>query len=446
VSVPQEGHPARPEARSLRADVFLMAGVKSAGLVLALAVSVAIARSLGPSGRGLTAVVFGFVAVLTQVGTLGVISANAYFVAREPGLRTAIISNAVWLAAVIGSLLVGIGLLIYWLFPQAVKGVTTVELAVALTSLPLQLGANYLQSILLGEGRTLRYNLSELGLGAFTLVAVVVAVGALRVGVVGVLVTLATVRLTSFAYYAAVLTSRRAGFRFRRPELHVARRMLGYGFRVYIATVLAFLVVRVDMLLVNAYLGARQAGLYAVAVSFADAVMLLPAAVATNVFARVARGLDAGSSAYVFRSVAFLYALICIVTVPLTGLLIPILFGSAFSRSVTLYWLLVPGVFSFGMMNILAQHFAGKGFPTSAVAVWPIGLAVNVAINVALLPSRGTAVASLASSAAYTVLLALYVRLFASEAGGYGPLRPRPREALALVLATIPRPSRLTLR
>jgi O-antigen/teichoic acid export membrane protein len=218
-----------------------------------------------------------------------------------------------------------------------------------------------------------------------------------------------------------------------RLEGALARRMLAYGFRAYVAILVSFLVIRLDLLLVNAYLDSREAGLYSVAATVADGMYVIPAVVGLNLFPRVARSGESRETAEVFRSVAVLYALVCLVTVPLAGLAIPLFFGEEFDGSVSLFYWLLPGIYCLGLLTILAHHFAGRGYPTEAAAVWLVGLAINLALNVAFLPGRGAWVASLASSITYAVLLALHVRLFARETGSYRALQPRPREVVSFV-------------
>jgi len=160
---------------------------------------------------------------------------------------------------------------------------------------------------------------------------------------------------------------------------------------------------------------------------------VLPAVVGLNLFPRVARSGESGETAEVFRSVAVLYLLVCLATVPFAGPGIRLLFGERFDGSVSLYYWLLPGIYCLGLLTILSHHFAGRGYPREAAAVWIVGLAVNLAVNFAFLPGQGAWVASLASSIAYAVLLGLHVRLFAREVGGYGALRPRPREVVGFV-------------
>ena len=227
----------------------------------------------------------------------------------------------------------------------------------------------------------------------------------------------------------------------RRPDLRLARAMLGYGFRIYVATLLAFAILRVDLLLVNAYLGERQAGLYSVVAALAQGMYVIPAVVGVNLFPRVARGGPDEMSAGVFRSFFLLYAAFCALTVPLAPLAIRVLFGPAYDDAVVLYWWLVPGIFSLGMLTVLSHHFAGRGFPLEAVLVWFVGLAVNVAMNVLLLDAHGTWIASLSSvgrvhdaaASARTDVRARRRRLprAATEPARDGALRPGRAVALA---------------
>jgi O-antigen/teichoic acid export membrane protein len=145
------------------------------------------------------------------------------------------------------------------------------------------------------------------------------------------------------------------------------------------------------------------------------------------------------ASAEVFRSITVLYGLVCLATIPLAPLAIRVFFGTEFADSTSLYYWLLPGIYSLGMLTILSQHFAGRGFPRQLIGIWLGGLALNVALNVAFLPGRGAWVAALTSSITYAVLLALHMWLFAREAGGYGSMRPRAGEVLRFVRVALSR-------
>lgn len=420
--------PATPTRRSLRADVLLMLGNRGAHLFFTAAMSVVLARALGPSGRGEVAVGISLTLVFVQLGSLGIVAANPYFAAREPDAIPAIITNAVWMALGLGALLAGLGAALKATFPDAIGGIDGAELVVVLVAIPAALGAQFLQSVLLGEGRTVSYNAIEVLFGALAFVTLLVGFVAFDMGPLGALAILSLQWVCSALVFLGL--GLRHAPRLARPDVALMRRMLRYGFKVYVATLVAFLVIRVDLLMVNGYLGEREAGLYSVAVAIADALYLLPAVVATNLFPRVARGGSSGATAEVFRIVAVLYALLCLASVALAEPAIRLLMGPEFAGAAALYYWLAPGIYCLGMLNILAYHFAGRGYPVEAVLVWFVGFGVNLAINIALL-HNGTYVASLASSVAYLILLVLHLRLFAKETGGYRELVPGPSDFVA---------------
>jgi O-antigen/teichoic acid export membrane protein len=153
----------------------------------------------------------------------------------------------------------------------------------------------------------------------------------------------------------------------------------------------------------------------------------------------VAAGASTETSAAVFRLVVLVYGAIVLASALLAAPVIHLLYGSAFSNSATLYYWLAPGVLSLGLVTVLSQHFAGRGFPLQAMAVWFVGLGVNLAINLVFLPSNGTYIAALSSSVAYTLLLVLHIRLFAREPGGARQLIPRRGELSAFARALLHR-------
>jgi O-antigen/teichoic acid export membrane protein len=417
--------------RRLRSDVFLTLGARVTALLINFASSVIIARALGAGGRGSVAVAYTLSLVLVQFGTFGLATANPYFAAQKRVALARIVTNSVWFAGTLGAALILAGVGVKLVFPTLLAGLTWTQLAIALAGIPAALLSLFLQSILLGVGRMVAYNVVELSLSIASLLVLGVGLLVFGLGVTGTLAILVASQVASALSYLVLV----------RPDLRLIRRfhtqlaidMLTYGFRIYVAGTLAFLVIRSDILLVNGYIGRTEAGVYSIAVAFGEALYILPTVVGLNLFARVARGASDRMSAEVFRSMFVLYGIVCLVSVALAGPLIHAVYGPQFSQSVGLYYWLAPGIFSLGMLTILSQHFAGRGFPMQAMLVWFVGFGLNLGLNVAFLQREGTYFASLSSSIAYTVLLVLHVRLFAKDYGGYKALRPRLWEVVRFV-------------
>jgi O-antigen/teichoic acid export membrane protein len=426
-----------PAQARLRTDVFLTFAGKGATLLLGLATAALVARRLGPSGQGLFAVAYSLTLMLVQVGGLGLTTANPYFAARSPGQGPRIIGNALWFAGLLGLALAAAGVVIKVVAPGVIEGLGWAPLLVALAGIPGALAALFLQSVLLGQGRMVAYNSVEVAQAAGTLAALIAGFALTDLHLSGTLAILGAGRYGATIAYA-VLLGRRSRI-VSRPDVALARAMLTYGFRVYVAILVSFLVIRLDLLLVNAYLGSTEAGLYSVAATLADGMFVLPMVIGLNLFPRVARGDPTEASAAVFRPVALLYGLVCLATVPFAGIAIRAFFGLRYEDATSLYYWLLPGIFCLGLLTILSHHFAGRGYPVQAMAIWVVGLTLNIVLNVVFLPGRGAWVAALTSSVTYALLLALHMLLFVREAGSYSSLLPRPGEVVRFVRVALSR-------
>lgn len=423
--------PARVPQRRMRTDVLMMAANKAVVLVAGVGSSILITRALGPSGRGAFAVTVSFAMLLVQLGSLGFQTANPYFTTQRRAPIGLIVTNSLWLAAALGLALAAIGVLVKVLFPTAVAGVGWAELSVALAAVPAILSMIFLQGILLGEGRTLAYNLVEAGCAIAALAALLIAEATIDITVATALIITMSGYVLGTGVFLALLSRHRPPV--RRPDLSLTRTMVGYAARIYVTGLLAYAILRLNVLLVNGFVGAREAGFYSVALALSDVIYVLPTVVALNLFPRVARGEGAETSALMFRTMALLYGGVCLVAAVLAGTVIPILYGADFSPAGELFRWLAPAAFFSGMLNILSYHFAGRGYPLAIVFYWALGLVVNLAICVAFLDGRGAYVACIAAGVAYALLLAMHLRRFAAESGGWAALAPRPGELVRIV-------------
>ena len=416
--------------RSLARDVLLTFHTKVAIVVLNVLGAILIARILGPTGRGAIAVAFSFTLLLIQFGSFGLQSANPYFVARDPDCIEAAVRNAVWSALAIGGALAMVAFLAKAWFPASLRGLDWLDVVVVAAGLPAGLAVQLLQSVFLAEGRMRVYNGVELAGSVSVLIGLAVGLIVLHVGVLGAIVVMVGANWGMAVTFLAMQRGHaREG---DRPDVALFRAMLKYGFRVYVTTCLAYLVGRANLIAVDSFLGPAQAGFYAVSLSAGEGMHLFPAIVALNLFPRVARGGSLEHSAMIFRVLFTLFGLACLLTIPLVAPVVHLLYGARFSEAATIYYWMVPGIFSYGMLNVLSYHFAGRGFPREAMLIWLPGVAVNLIVVVTFVPGHHAYVAALAATIAYVFVLILHVRMFAKESDGYRVLVPRYKELATL--------------
>jgi hypothetical protein len=106
-------------------------------------------------------------------------------------------------------------------------------------------------------------------------------------------------------------------------------------------------------------------------------------------------------SPLVTRYVLLIMAVICLGAAVAAKPAILALFGRDFSRSLTPMILLLPGVLALSLYDFLKTDVLGLGRPGFISLVSVLAMAVNLALNVLLIPAHGPAGAALASSAAY---------------------------------------------
>ena len=383
------------------------------GFVLDGVASVVVARYIGPTGKGTLSVLNVITGLAMQVGNLGLHAATAHFAAREKGSLARIAWASLLLAPAIGVVIAaGLGIAIA-AFPVLVSGVPSPLVVISLLTIPFAFLLLFFQNILLGQQRIRVYNLLDVGGKSLALPVVLIILLVLKGGVQELVVA------GLFVSAAISVVAVRQAFRGVSAPFVVdfpfLGRMLAFGLRSYVSCLLAFLIIRSDMLLVNYFLGTAQAGVYAVAVNLTDLLLIFPTAVGTMLFPRIsAQPRDDGFlTAAACRHTLAGMAVICIAAGALAQPLVQLLYGGAFSEAVVPFLLLLPGVLALSLETIFMNDLAGRGLPPIVIAVPGIGLVLNLALNLVFIPRFGIPAAAAASSLAYGAMLAIAWNAFA---------------------------------
>jgi O-antigen/teichoic acid export membrane protein len=398
----------RHVAWTLSARLLMTANSVFAGII--------VARWLGAEGLGTLAVINVAVATVVQIGSAGLPSANTYFISRERGTMAAAALNSLIFALAAGTALALLLTLLAMWRPTLFSSVSPRLLALAAISIPFQLIALLGLNVFLAVGRVDRFNLLDLAGQSFVLVNAIVAIVILSRGLwtLVALNTAASVFVSlMIVWMIARYVARQKEARRARPDARLFALMLRYGVKFHVSVLAGMLIFRADLLVVNHFRGAREAGVYAVASQVATMLMLLPGVIATLLFPRISAAEDAGGrlTCVVSRHTAFVMLVICLLAVP-AGFLLPLLYGAAFADVGIQLLILLPGVYLIGLESVLVQHFNATGLPVAIPLFWVVTLAVNVALTFALVPAFGARGASLASTATYALIYALVALYF----------------------------------
>jgi O-antigen/teichoic acid export membrane protein len=370
--------------------------------------AVIIARWLGPASQGTFAAVGAYVATAGMLGSLGLAQASSRLVAAEPRLSSVLAANARITGAATGLVAVVALLGLRLALPEAFAGIPLPLLAVAGLALPFSLIGAHLQALLLGMRQVRANAVVESFDRIVYFLSSVTALVLFRGDVLWLLVA-----LTIVAAFRALLCDRLLGLPWVRPDLGLLRRSGVVSLRAYAASLLAFLVLRSDLMLVQAYLGSASTGVYSIAVQFADLLLVLPVAIGALLFPRVAATPSSESAAFtamVCRHGVLAVTAACAAAGATIAWVIPWMYGDAFAGAVLCLWILLPGVWCMAAQAILANDLAGRDYPAFLPWMWLVLLVVNVGLNLVLLPSMGIAGAALSSTIAYALSLVLVAR------------------------------------
>ena len=374
---------------------------------LGIATSVVVARILGPAGRGLYAVASAMAVIGMQFGNLGLHSANAYRSAREPEILPALTGNSLVASIAAGGVSATVAGVVFLVRPNWVP-IEGALLLFCFAWIPFGLAYLLFQNLLLGINEVRAVNLIEVASRA---VGVALIGLVLLAGRVSVTTTFAAMFLSVvFAFFCAARRLWAALDAPPRVSAQLFREGVSYGFKAYLASLFAYLVVRSDLFLVNAMLGAEPAGYYSAAVSIADLLYMFPASVGTILFPKLATLTDDGERWARTRLLALVVGgvmiVLGVVAVLVRHPLVELLFGARFLPAAPVVAILAAAMIFYGVNAVISACLAAMSFPWFSVWVWGVAAAGNVLLNIWWIPAYGIAGAAWASFVAYGAVLA----------------------------------------
>lgn len=188
-------------------------------------------------------------------------------------------------------------------------------------------------------------------------------------------------------------------------QIGAIRPLIQFAFLAFMTNLIQFLSYKMDIWFVNYFHGKQLTGIYALGVSLAQMLWLLPSAIQSVLYAFISthtdRQLMIQRTINTTRQIA-VYAISAGITGYLLSIyLVPILFGEEFRESVQCIGLLFIGVVPFCLSMAVSGYFAGTGRVRINLYSAILGFIVCMAADLLLIPSYGILGAAIASSISY---------------------------------------------
>jgi O-antigen/teichoic acid export membrane protein len=390
-------------------DVAIQIAVRVLNLALGVVVTALVARALGDAGFGQWStilVVVQLIAYFTSFGVEGVVIREA---TADPGSENEWLGALLVLRTLLALPAIAVGLVVILLLQESTA--MLVAGVVLLAQTPFNVGAS------LRITHQLRVSnwvpMAILTLNSVLWTAAVIVIASLGGGLVPLAVAMtATGALTAILQAIAAVKISRPNL---RPSRRATMKLARVGLPVGLSGLLTLAYARIDQLLVFAIAGSTAAGLYGAEYRIVEQAHLVPVSVMTTLMPILAaawkanreRALRLSWLAAEYLTIASLggLAVSLVVARPVTVLL----YGADFADAAPALPVLA-GAFVFICFGYLTGNLVLiAGLQRRLVAIGLIGLVVNVAGNVLLIPVwgfMGAAWMTLATEAAVVIVTA----------------------------------------
>ncbi len=390
--------------KQIAADAAHMYGAQMLGLVVGFGVSILVARTLGPDGRGAYGWIMGLYFIAIQIGQLGTDTLNRRLAATQPELAPTLAANSLAQALTLGSV-AALGLAIFGLF-QPVGQAYPWALMLGLAVTPL--------AILHGVWASIAVGLGHVKIAASTEIIQ-------RLALAGtLLLLLLTVQLDVWHLLAVQMASMLAAASWVGWNLY---RLIGHAWHINLslfqreknllmgalaAGVFTQLLQKIDVLMLGMWRPLAESGYYTIALTLLDAMVMLPGAIAMVLMPRLAADTDERHRWHTLLVVLGVvmagFGVACMAMHLLAPWLIPFLFGASFGDAVPIFQRLLVGIWLWAGFLVCQQAVTGYGRARYVLLAPLVGVIIKTGFGWIYVP-HGALAAANGNVAAYGAAL-----------------------------------------
>ncbi len=390
-------------------------------LAIGIIISILLARLLGPDGRGVYALVALIPALAFAFGNLGIASSSVYFTGKGTYDHGTIAGNNTIINTALSLMAVLFAILFLVLFQDTFfTGVPYHAIVLAVLMIPFHMFMTNSENLLLGQQRFFSYNLMRFLQMLLNLILLLLFVFITSItvfnAVLAYFLSYVVMAIVLHVYLKMIIKK----FVFR-INWHYIKDTLSYGLKSFFGSIISFLHLRLDQLLISAFLTPIAVGYYAIAVSLTERLWLLSQSASTVVFPKIASEKNEASkkafTPVICRNILFLTLLGAILLLIVSKYVILLLYSKEFLSAVVPFQILLVGTIFVSGSKILANDIAGRGKPMLNTYVNIFSLILNVTLNIFFIPLYGIAGAAYATTISYTLVFILRSLVYSRISG-----------------------------
>jgi stage V sporulation protein B len=397
-------------------DVLRVLGGNVAMTVMGVLTGIITARKLGPTNRGLFALVASMQLMLSNFVKLGIPQASVYFMRRKKVSASDVASNSMWFALTMGTALAAICWVgRSWLLQNILKQAPESLVLPTLILIPGVVLQFYFLGIAQAQERFREYNVRQIVPNLLSLIGMFVLLVVLHEGLLAVVIAQTAIGLF-VTVWMTIRVHREAPIKLR-VNMQLLREMLGFGSKSYVQQLAAQMHLRIDQFILVYLRSPADVGFYVVGVNIVNLLLRIPDAAGTVMFPRLAasdRQTAQVTTTRVCRHTLFLTGLGVLGIALIAPIAIPLLYGHSFDAAIRPMLILLPGALMMALYQILTRSFTSDAKQGINIVAAATALCMNVGLNFVLIPRYGASGAALANGISYgtaaTILLVAFLR------------------------------------
>ena len=385
-------------------------------MAIGLFVAAWVARYLGPDQYGLLNFSLALVALVGVLSNLGLQELIIRNIVKDPEKRDDFLGTAFVLKAVGGVLVLFISILIVFLIrPDDPLGhILVIIIAAGPIFQSFDVIEFYFKSQVEAKYSVIAKSISFLIINVIKVILIIIEAPLIAFA----FAVTADILLGS----ASLVAAYRLSGKFMRKwkiNLSLAKEFLAEGYLLAISTIAVLIYMRIDQIMIGQLIGDKEVGLYSAAVRLSDVWYVIPLALIQSAAPVLVKSYNENIQKYnyrlqkLFNLLTLIGLVIAVPTIFLSGWIVEIVFGSAYSNS--------SGIFAIHIWSII---FVGWGLLRNHILVFEklvyitmitslFGAAANVIINYFLIPlykGEGAAIATLLSQLISSSIILLFFR------------------------------------
>ena len=377
-------------------------------ILIGILVSILLARVLGPTGRGIFALILIVPETVIKIGSFGIESATVFLIAEKKYPTRLVVSNSCML-----TLFACLIIIIFFIFLFNLeifhKFIANNQIAwsnflIVASAIPFCIFFRNFVSIFQGLQKITLYNTFIISQNLIYLILLsfffIFMQSKISCAVFAYLISWILIFIV-----ALYISNKIIDFSFKYNS-KISKTAIKFGVKTHIANLAQFLNYRLDVFIIAMYLPPESVGYYAVATLISERLWTIPNSIGIVLFPKISSTSNENANlitAQVARNTLFLVTCLVIIIAIASYPIIYYLFGEEFIPAVKPMLFLLPGITTLSVSKIFAADLSGRGSPQYAIYGSTSSLISNVFLNLILIPRFGIGGAAIASSISYTI-------------------------------------------